>query len=92
MLPASKEVEQKVVEPEMNIQDQELDPPASWKFIASKQTEDSKLSKLLIQESKGTYKAKLEGGSMTNNLRIEENGALMQQVRIRTSKTTPPNE
>ena len=92
MIPAqeSKEVEQKVPEPEMNIQDQELDPAALLKFIASKQREDSKLSKLLIQVSKGTYKAKMEAGSMTNNLRIEENGALMQQVRIRTSKITPP--
>ena len=49
------------------------------------------MSKLLIQVSNGTYKAKMEAGSMTN-LRIEENGALMQQVRIRTSKITPPNE
>ena len=88
----SKEIEQKVAEPDMNIQDQELDPAALLKFIASKQREDSKLSKLLIQVSKGTYKAKMEAGSMTNNLRIEENGALTQQVRIRTSKITPPNE
>src|SRR3954447_24631713 len=88
----SKEEDRKDEEPEINIQDQELDPKTLLKFIAEKQNEDPKLKRLMSQISKGTYDAKMEAEGTISNLRIEENGALMQLISIRTSKVTEPNK
>jgi len=74
---------------DVEVQDLNLDATSLLKFLAAKQREDPALNKLINQLSKGTYAAKMEARGRVNNLKLDENGALMQKIKIRTSKVTP---
>jgi hypothetical protein len=69
-----------------------LDINAMLKHIADKQQKDAKISKILLQVKSGAHTEKMACNGAEAKFRIEENGALMERVFIRTSRITAPKE
>jgi hypothetical protein len=69
-----------------------LDINTMLKHIADKQQKDAKISKILLQVKSGAHTEKMACNGAEAKFRIEENGALMERVFIRTSRITAPRE
>ena len=69
-----------------------LDMNVMLRHIAKRQKEDPKLNRILIQVESGAHAERMAMKGAPDDLKIEENGALLKRIWIRTSKLTPPKE